>query len=343
MRSGGTGAKSDERVDVGAPAARPRSRPPGAPGSPGRRAARASPTRARAAARRQRRIAASCEPWPHSIGVGGMRSASTSPSAQRRSSWWTATSAAAAGARRAAARARGACRTGRGRRPSCRLALQPVILLLHHRYRHAGGEERAVEDLRWLIREHLHEDVEVLERDSERVGAPAGRASGCWPAGCGRTRSPTARARDRRAGRARPQRQPDVRAAGAGGRQGGGRPRRPAPAQLPARVRGRHVLHAGRGLHALPRPQHAPRPQAQLPRRLAGRVRRLRRRARAAPAAPGRRGRRDRRPVRVRAPAAAGPRRAARRQGRGARLGPADVRDARRRAATASTSSPPGA
>ena len=48
--------------------------------------------------------------------------------------------------------------------------MQPVILLLHHRYRHAGGEERAVEDLAWLIREHLGEDVEVLERDSATVG-----------------------------------------------------------------------------------------------------------------------------------------------------------------------------
>jgi glycosyltransferase involved in cell wall biosynthesis len=47
--------------------------------------------------------------------------------------------------------------------------LQPVILLLHHRYRHAGGEERAVEDLRWLIREQLGEDVEVLERDSAAI------------------------------------------------------------------------------------------------------------------------------------------------------------------------------
>jgi glycosyltransferase involved in cell wall biosynthesis len=49
--------------------------------------------------------------------------------------------------------------------------LQPVILLLHHRYRHAGGEERAVEDLQWLIRAHLGEEVETLERASERVGA----------------------------------------------------------------------------------------------------------------------------------------------------------------------------
>jgi len=45
-----------------------------------------------------------------------------------------------------------------------------VILLLHHRYRHAGGEERAVADLAWLIREHLGEEVEVLQRDSATVG-----------------------------------------------------------------------------------------------------------------------------------------------------------------------------
>jgi glycosyltransferase involved in cell wall biosynthesis len=45
-----------------------------------------------------------------------------------------------------------------------------VILLLHHRYRLHGGEERAVEDLAWLIREHLREEVEVLERDSGAVG-----------------------------------------------------------------------------------------------------------------------------------------------------------------------------
>lgn len=45
-----------------------------------------------------------------------------------------------------------------------------MILLLHHRYRLLGGEERAVADLQWLIREHLHEDVEVLERDSGAIG-----------------------------------------------------------------------------------------------------------------------------------------------------------------------------
>src|SRR3954471_4274279 len=44
-----------------------------------------------------------------------------------------------------------------------------MILLLHHRYRHPGGEERAVQDIAWLIREHLDEEAEVLERDSARV------------------------------------------------------------------------------------------------------------------------------------------------------------------------------
>jgi glycosyltransferase involved in cell wall biosynthesis len=45
-----------------------------------------------------------------------------------------------------------------------------VILLLHNRYRLPGGEERAVEDLAWLIREHLGEEVELLERDSAALG-----------------------------------------------------------------------------------------------------------------------------------------------------------------------------
>jgi glycosyltransferase involved in cell wall biosynthesis len=49
--------------------------------------------------------------------------------------------------------------------------LQPVIALLHHRYRHAGGEERAVEDLTWLIREHLGEEVIAIERASDTINA----------------------------------------------------------------------------------------------------------------------------------------------------------------------------
>jgi glycosyltransferase involved in cell wall biosynthesis len=50
-----------------------------------------------------------------------------------------------------------------------------VILLLHHRYRVPGGEERAVEDLAWLIRQELGEPAEVLTRDSAVTGA--GRAA----------------------------------------------------------------------------------------------------------------------------------------------------------------------
>ena len=45
-----------------------------------------------------------------------------------------------------------------------------MILFLHNRYRQAGGEERAVEDLLWLVREHLGEDAELLERDSAVLG-----------------------------------------------------------------------------------------------------------------------------------------------------------------------------
>ncbi len=50
-----------------------------------------------------------------------------------------------------------------------------MILFLHNRYRSSGGEERAVEDLLWLVREHLGEDAELLERDSAVLGR--GRAA----------------------------------------------------------------------------------------------------------------------------------------------------------------------
>lgn len=50
-----------------------------------------------------------------------------------------------------------------------------VILFLHHRYRTLGGEERVVDDQRWLVREHLGEEAELLERDSAALGA--GRAA----------------------------------------------------------------------------------------------------------------------------------------------------------------------
>ena len=39
-----------------------------------------------------------------------------------------------------------------------------MVLFLHNRYRTAGGEERAVEDLLWLVREHLGEPAELLAR-----------------------------------------------------------------------------------------------------------------------------------------------------------------------------------
>ena len=52
-----------------------------------------------------------------------------------------------------------------------------MILLLHNRYRVTGGEERAVDDLRWLIETQLGEAVEVLERDSADLrDADAARA-----------------------------------------------------------------------------------------------------------------------------------------------------------------------
>jgi glycosyltransferase involved in cell wall biosynthesis len=45
-----------------------------------------------------------------------------------------------------------------------------VILFLHNRYRVTGGEERAVENLIWLVRERLGEEAELLQRDSAQLG-----------------------------------------------------------------------------------------------------------------------------------------------------------------------------
>jgi glycosyltransferase involved in cell wall biosynthesis len=39
-----------------------------------------------------------------------------------------------------------------------------MVLFLHNRYRTTGGEERAVEDLMWLVREYLREPAELLAR-----------------------------------------------------------------------------------------------------------------------------------------------------------------------------------
>ncbi len=46
-----------------------------------------------------------------------------------------------------------------------------MVLFLHNRYRTTGGEERAVEDLMWLVRERLGEPAELLERSSAQIGA----------------------------------------------------------------------------------------------------------------------------------------------------------------------------
>ncbi len=72
---------------------------------------------------------------------------------------------------------RGALQPMLRRTPTDRRLRRLVILLLHNRYRHPGGEERAVEDLKWLIETELDEDVEVLERDSAALG-PARAAAG---------------------------------------------------------------------------------------------------------------------------------------------------------------------
>jgi glycosyltransferase involved in cell wall biosynthesis len=46
-----------------------------------------------------------------------------------------------------------------------------MVLFLHNRYRTTGGEERVVENLMWLVREHLGEPAELLARNSAEHGA----------------------------------------------------------------------------------------------------------------------------------------------------------------------------
>jgi glycosyltransferase involved in cell wall biosynthesis len=48
--------------------------------------------------------------------------------------------------------------------------LRTLVLFLHNRYRTTGGEERVVDDLLWLVREHMGEDAELLQRDSAALG-----------------------------------------------------------------------------------------------------------------------------------------------------------------------------
>jgi glycosyltransferase involved in cell wall biosynthesis len=57
-----------------------------------------------------------------------------------------------------------------------------MILFLHNRYRTTGGEERVVEDLRWLVEERLGEPTALLERNSSELGR-AGAAVGLLAGG----------------------------------------------------------------------------------------------------------------------------------------------------------------
>ena len=141
-----------------------------------------------------------------------------------------------------------------------------MVLFLHNRYRTTGGEERVVEDLLWLVRERLGGGAELLARDSAEISRRRGRRSGCCAAG------------------SRPEE-----VAGAVRRSGAElvhahnlHPSFGWRALAAARGAGAAVvlhLHQyrlvcavgvcftdGRGVHPLPRAQHAPRARAQLPR-----------------------------------------------------------------------------
>ena len=56
-----------------------------------------------------------------------------------------------------------------GRRPRSSFT-NPMVLFLHSRYRVTGGEERVVDDLAWLVQQHMGEPVELLTRDSAGLG-----------------------------------------------------------------------------------------------------------------------------------------------------------------------------
>jgi glycosyltransferase involved in cell wall biosynthesis len=48
-----------------------------------------------------------------------------------------------------------------------------VVLFLHNRYRTTGGEERAVQELLWLVRERMAEPAELVERSSASLSRGA--------------------------------------------------------------------------------------------------------------------------------------------------------------------------
>jgi glycosyltransferase involved in cell wall biosynthesis len=59
-----------------------------------------------------------------------------------------------------------------------------MVLFLHNRYRTTGGEERVVDELLGLVREHLGEPAELLERGSAQLGG-ARAAAGLLRGGLG--------------------------------------------------------------------------------------------------------------------------------------------------------------
>ena len=146
-----------------------------------------------------------------------------------------------------------------------------MVLFLHNRYRTTGGEERVVEDLLWLVRERLRRARRAARARLGRASGAARAALGLLRGGLAARRGRARRARQRRARRACAQPAPGVRLARARRRAGGRRARGAAPAPVPSRVRDRRVLHARRGVHALPRAQHAARRAPELPRQRAPR------------------------------------------------------------------------
>ncbi len=65
-----------------------------------------------------------------------------------------------------------------------------MVLFLHNRYRTTGGEERVVDELLALVREHLGEPAELLARDSAGAGQAECGDRVCCAAAWRHARSP---------------------------------------------------------------------------------------------------------------------------------------------------------
>ena len=133
------------------------------------------------------------------------------------------------------------------------------VLLLHNRYREPGGEERSVGAIARCWRAAATRSrCSSVERASSAAPGAARRRGDAGAAASSPARSRAAVRRHRR--RRRRTRTTSIRCsarARCAAARRAGRARRHAPAQLPARVRDRDRVPRRRGLHALPRPQHA--------------------------------------------------------------------------------------